>query len=312
MKLTILSLFVVFMFLASSVNAIDYSVGVSPPVVEAGKIEGGTTKIIKFYINTISDETLLVRLEPQESSFDFFVRDAYKTLKENYSEQSVKGWAEFLSNPVELKPNNETVAPGYVRGRREINFLLNVPENADPGYHILNIMPTPKVLDENFGAVGSGVVALTSVNVLFFVPGEAHRDGIILDVLPEAFSNFGQIIGINTHFQNTGTLSIIARSVNRIYSNNTLVAEIMSGKEIVMPGEKLALKAPLSTSGLSEGDYRIETVVDYTTGTASKNTTMSLHPTQTVTVSKTEFPFWIIILVIIVILIILYYKIDRK
>lgn len=313
MRVKILYFIAAFLLLISIGNAIEYSVGVSPAVVDTGPLERGTSKIIRFYINTVSDETLLVHLEPIDGNFDFFGRDSYKALKQNYSEEYVKSWAEFLSNPVELKPNNETVAPGYVRGRREINFLLNVPENADPGYHVLKVLPTPKVLSENLGPVGSGVVAVTAVNVLFSVPGEAHRNGVILDVVPDVFSYFGENIGINTHFQNTGTLSIIARSVNKIYDrNNTFITEVVSGREMFAPQEKRALKAPFSTSGLIEGNYRIETVVDYTTDSVSKNTTMSLHPTQVVTVSTSEFPFWVVILIIIVILIILYYKIDRE
>jgi hypothetical protein len=312
MKREALSIFLLLVFLISVANAIEYSVGVSPPVVEAGSIDKGATKIIRFYINTISDETLLVYLDPQESGFDFFTRDAYRGLKQNYSEQGVKSWAEFLSNPVELKPTNETIAPGYVRGRREINFLLNVPNNADPGYHVLGILPTPKVLSDRLGAVGSNVVALTTVNILFNVPGEAKRDGVILDVIPDGFSSFGENIGINTHFQNTGTVSVVARSINRIYNNNDFVTEVKSGKELFGPQEKRALKSILSTSGFSEGDYRIETTVDFTTGSVSKNTTLSLHPTQAVQVSKTEIPLWLILLVIFIILIILYYKINRR
>lgn len=289
-------------------NAIEYSVGVSPPFIDAGTIERESSKIIKFYITTISDETLLVYLEPQDNSIDFFNIDSHRNLIYNYSEESVKEWIEFINNPVELKPTNETIAPGIIRGKKEINFLINIPKDADPGYHVINIKPNPVVLSKKFGPVGSNVVAVTSINVLFNVPGEAKRDGIILDIIPEKFTGFGQILPINVHFQNMGTVSIVARAKQKIYDKNgSLITEIYSAKEILRPNEIKNLKTFLPTSGFLEGIYNISTTVDFTTNITTKNFTLSLYPTIVEVPKTEEYPLWII-LIIIIIIILIYYK----
>lgn len=288
------------LFLLDESFAAEFVVGVSPPTVDLGEVKRGESKIVKFYIVTPSTETLIVRLEVETGSLDFFARDAYKNLLHNYSEETLTGWVEFLRNPVELAPANEALktAAGEIRGWREVSFVLNVPANAEPGYHLAWIKPLPIVPPEVLGQAGARVVAITGVNMLFRVPGDAIRDGIILDVVPGSY--VGDRLEINTFFQNTGSVTISARATQSIFKDGEVMANLSSSTETIKPNEVKVLKTFLPLDGISFGDYDVVTVVSYTTGLTEKKSTLKIVPPP-VTIPEPEFPYWAIFLIVLII-----------
>jgi len=303
------ALFFIFsiLLLTSISLAAELIVGVSPPVLNLGEIERGTTKIVKFYLVTPSSEPLLVSLQSEKGNLDFFARDEYKNILFNYSEEEVTAWVEFLKNHVELTPSNETLQTkgGVIKGWREISFLLNVPKNAEPGYHLIRINPYPSVPSEVLGQAGARVVAITSLSVLFNVPGEARREGLILDVVPGNY--VGNRLEINTYFKNTGSVTISAKATQTILKNGEAIATLSSSTELVKPNETKILKTLLSLDGISFGDYDVITSVSYTTGLSQKNSTITISPPAPLAPSP-AFPYWIIILIIIIAIAIGIYK----
>jgi hypothetical protein len=302
-------IFLVFLILSILSTAVEFTVGVSPPLVDLGEVEKGSTKIVKFYLVTPSTEPLLVHLIPETGNLDFFNRGGYRDILFNYSEEDVLPWFEFLNNPIELKLANETLKTkaGEIRGWREVSFLINIPNNSESGYHMAKIKPIPTVPSELIGEAGARVVAITSVTILFDVPGEARREGIILDVTPGNYG--GNRLEINTYFQNVGTVTISAMATNKVYFKGNSVANITSSTEFVKPKEVKILKSFLTMDELTAGDYNVSTTVSYTTGDASKNSTMAILPKEVITGIKPEvFPWWIIILIIILIIAVCIYK----
>jgi hypothetical protein len=305
------ALFFIFsiLLLTSISLAAELIVGVSPPVLNLGEIERGTTKIVKFYLVTPSSEPLLVSLQSEKGNLDFFTRDEYKNILFNYSEEEVSGWVEFLKNPVELAPSNETLQTkgGVIKGWREISFLLNVPKNAEPGYHLVRINPYPSVPSEVLGQAGARVVAITSLSVLFNVPGDARREGLILDVVPGKY--IGDRLEINTYFKNTGSVTISAKAIQTILKNGEAITTLSSSTELVKPNETKILKSLLPLDGISFGDYNVITSVSYTTGSTQKNSTLTISPPLLPTFAPPPaFPYWIIILIIIIAIAIGIYK----
>jgi hypothetical protein len=301
MKHQLLLAFVFSVFVLSTISfaAMEFSIGVSPPVIELGDIDTGSTKIVNFYVVTPSSEPILIYLEPERGNLDFFHKDKYKDLVLNHSEEDVVPWIEILSNPVELKPVEGNIAMGDIKGWKEVNFLINVPKDAESGYHTVKINPIPSTPSENLGQAGSRVVAVTSVTILFNVPGDAERNGIILDV--NTGNQVGNQLEINTYFQNTGTTTISAIAFNNIYLNGSSIENITSQKEFIKPGETKVLMSLLPLDKLAYGDYDITTTVDYTTGFASKNSTTTISSKYIITQPEIphEFPWWIVIIIII-------------
>lgn len=307
MRFLLISTFMILLIFPLT-KAVDFTIGVSPGIVNLGEIEPGSTKIVKFFLVTPSSEPLLVYLEPENGDLDFFSRDQYKELIFNYSEESVVNWAEFLSNPIELKPSNETIKTGVgeIRGWREITFLLNVPKNAEPGYHLLKIKPSPYIPSEVVGQVGARVVAITSVAVLFNLPGEVRRDGVILDVTQGKY--LADRIEINTHFKNTGTVTISAKAFQSVLSNGKPIENLTSETQLVKPGEIVIFKTFLPLSKVSPGNFSVVTTVSYTTGLTTKNSTLLIEALPRIEKPEEIFPWWIVILILITLIAIGIYK----
>ena len=286
-------------------------VGVSPSVIDVGEIERGSTTLVKFYIVTVSEEPLLVYLETENGKIDFF-NGHFSDLIFNYSEEDSSKWIKYLVNPVELKPQNETLNTGYetIKGWREVNLLLEIPKNAEPGYHLIIVKPNPRSASGTEGRVGTKLVAISSVSVFFKIPGDAKREGLILDSTSGDYSS--NQININTYFQNIGTTTITARAIQKIYDkDNNFITQISSPKEAIKPKEIKILKTPFTLDGVSFGNYEIFTTVSYTTDSEYKNSSLSITPEILAAKPKPEeFPTWIFIVLIIIIAIVIYRRIK--
>ncbi|MFH8092570.1 MAG: hypothetical protein QXM38_01360 [Candidatus Aenigmatarchaeota archaeon] len=155
------------------------TVGVSPPVLDLGEIKKRETKIAKFNIITSSSDTLLVRMEATRGKADFFTPNNYWQYLSNYSEEDTKTWITFVSNPIELEPVN--IPGANVKSMKEVTFLLTVPENAESGYHTAYIMLDPKVAKTTTKPIT--IRTVFPLTVIFYVPGDAVRDGKIYDTV---------------------------------------------------------------------------------------------------------------------------------
>lgn len=287
----------------------DYSVGVSPGIINLGDLETDTAEVVTFFIITPSEESLLVELEPVRGSLDFFNRASYKDLIFNFSEEDVTMWVNLINNPVELKPSNETlqIGSGIIKGQREISFVLEIPKDADSGYHLLSVNPIPRTPPGVIGGVGTRVVAITAVNVLFNVVGDAIREGKILDVEKSEYK--GDRLELKTYFQNTGTTTVSAKATQKIYDiNDEFVIEIPSSREYFTPNEIRDLKTYLPTSNLALGEYKVYTLVDYTTGSVMLNSTINLTIPPPPKPEEEFMPWLLIILVLVLIVLFVIYR----
>jgi hypothetical protein len=296
MKFALLLLFV--LVFSGVVHAVEFSIGVSPNVVDVGEIQPGEQKLVKFSIFTVSDEPLLVYLESENGNMDFF-NIGYKDRMPQFSEENILPWVEFLSNPVEILIHGD----GAGRSWTDINLVISVPEDAEPGYHVFYVQPKPTVYGEGPGApIGATIVSVAKVSVIFKVAGDSKRDGIILDTTSHGYSDRG--FTIKTYFQNTGTTTLYSRAVNKIYDGNNFVGEFSSSREYVSPGEVMVFQTPVYTY-LDEGEYNIVSTVTYTTGDAQQETTINLlKPIITAKAAEERNPLDITLILIVIIAIV--------
>jgi hypothetical protein len=304
-------IFAVFLVFSSSMWSLSLAddrlfVGVSPPVVDMGTLERGTTNVVKFYAVTVSDQPLVVYLECENGRLDFF-DNHYQNSIYNFSEEDTASWVRFMSNPVELRPQNSSLSTGYesIKGWREVSFLLEIPMDAEPGYHLIRVKPSPQVTSTQ--STGAMVVAVTSINIIFEVLGDAQRKGIILDTVNEPAGN--NVLNVNTYFQNIGTETVSAKATQKIYDkDNNFVKEMSSATEYVKPKEVRSLVSVMSLTGLSMGDYQMFTTVSYTTDSAYKNSTLAItqETFKAPAVKQEDFTMLIFILAIVIIAVAIY------
>ena len=290
------------------------SVGVSPLVLNLGEIQPGTSKIVRFYVVTVSDEVLLVQLGKTKGNIDFLRKDEYKDVLMNYSEQDILPWIEFINNPVELVKTEETSktkAGSTIKGAREVNFILNVPKNAEPGYHmgVITLDPlTPKT-----GRTIT-IKAIVPFTFIFKVPGKALRDGKIFEVSSGSYYNGGLIIDI--FFQNTGTVtfSTLPIEIKIFDKKNNPIDSFSSIVVYIKPGEMKHLTALWNLKDVELGRYNAEVKIDYISGYALKKSTIEVYEKPQIIPARVVekefvFPWWVVvILALIVIIVYIYYK----
>ncbi|MFH0929008.1 MAG: hypothetical protein V1818_01475 [Candidatus Aenigmatarchaeota archaeon] len=286
-------------------SAPNYNVGVSPGSIDLGEVEAGTTKVVDFYIVTMSEETMLVRLDPETVIFDTV------PFKNNFSEENMLSWINIIDNPVELEPKYETLQTlgGSINSHRQVSFLINIPDDAEPGYHMIKMKPVPLATREEIGSVGSMVVAVTSVKVMFNVAGDPVRKGTILDV--ETGSYREGSVEMKTYFQNTGTVTISANGNQKIYDKEgKLVGTINLGKTYIAPKEIKTFRGTLKTADLPPEEYNVYTVIDYTTGKAEKSSSIELSPATSLAIEQGgDMTLLFLILIVLIVSIIIYRRV---
>ena len=125
-----------------------FQVGVSPDSVNLGEVDPGSVHTVRFNIITPSEEPLTVKLEAEKIG-----RDAVSpgTMQE-YSEEDPAPWATFIENPTTLsKSDRPEGAEARSFGWRQVSFLLQIPADAEPGYHMFKVTPIP------WNTISSGV-----------------------------------------------------------------------------------------------------------------------------------------------------------
>jgi len=290
------------------------SVGVSPPFLNLGEIQPGTSKIATFQIVTASEEVSLVQLGKAKGSIDFLRKGEYNYALMNYSEQDILPWIEFISNPVEMtkiEDLSKTKAGGTIKGAKEINFIIKVPKDAEPGYHMGIITLTPLNIQTNKLVVIQAIVPLTFI---FKVPGKAVRDAKIFEVSTNGYYNGNLILDI--FFQNTGTVtfSILPVEVKIFDKKNNFIDEFTSYTVYVKPGEMKHISALWEKKDVELGNYNAEVKIDYMSGYALKKSNIELYSPQQIPPARVVekefvFPWWVVIvLVIVVIVAYMYYR----
>jgi hypothetical protein len=289
------------------------SVGVSPPVLDLGEIRPGESKIATFYVITISEGISLVQLTKEKANIDFLKKNEYKDKLLNYSEEDILPWIEFINNLVELKKTDnslKTKTGSSIRGAKEVNFIINVPKNAEPGYHMgmINLNPITSESGKMFT-----IKAIAPLTFIFKIPGKAIREGRIFEVSSGSYSNNGLILDI--FFQNTGTVSMNAlpAEIKIFGKNGNSIWTVYSSYAYTRPGELKHITALWDVKGVEYGKYNANATIDYSSGYAFKESTIEVYerpemPLPRVVEKGFVFPWWVLIILIVIIAAYIYYK----
>jgi hypothetical protein len=300
----------------------NIAIGVSPSIVDLGKLERGSSELARFHVISPSEDTLLVYLDVTRGTFDFFNRDHYREFSQNYSEQNSINWLKILNNPVEMRRTDEPgLLEGNVKTLNNIDLIVEVPEDAESGYHIISVVPSPSSNNDVDDQVSTQVVAVSPVRVILNIPGRAVRGGKILDITSGGIVANKQ--AINIHFLNTGTVTISAMAKEVVVKDEeeNLIYESTSNIDYIKPGEIKTLKAYLPLDVLENKTYNVFARVDYKTGFSDLNSIVDLETSGFERISgkveKAEpksplFVLSVLIAIIILIIIILYYRWYRK
>ncbi len=302
------------------------SLGVAPGILNVGDVYPGQSKLVEFFLITTSKEDMIVSMSSIEPHYDFYsaVHDGhYKFIPEESSNEMVDSWILFPENPVRVSPSEvivHTFSGGEkVRANKRVRAILNIPEDADPGYHVGSINFVPKI--ESTATGGLATLAVSRFLYVFYVkplegqPGPL-RKGKITDV--EVYRIAGGRVRFDVLFQNTGTDTVFVRVAEmEVYDNfGELKKKMESGYTRVAPKETKVLSTFWNTED-ANGTHRVKADIDFITGSLTADTEVTIPEViisqlggPTAAGQAAGYPWWLIIVFVAMLAIIAYFKSD--
>jgi hypothetical protein len=271
-------LLLLLMVLAMAVNVSGVYIGTAPGVQDLGEVERGETYSVTFY-TTASGFDSDIQVEPELSrpNSDFFSQggDSYEFEPEEASEEDITPWINFRQDSFTVNEESRTVQVGGSRAEvnGEVNFFLDIPRDAEPGYHAARIDLNPD-LDNQGNSQQVSTLSLSQFYLVFRVPGDAERDISVMNV--EGLRSGDSEVQLNLNVRNTGTVTTQIRPNDGDDALNLLnpstgeqIDEVVTGSEYIEPGETKEITTYWNTNQeIEAGSYRVRGSVDYITGNA--------------------------------------------
>ncbi|NOQ37845.1 hypothetical protein GQ472_03060 [archaeon] len=301
--------------LTAPVSAKEFQVGVSPLVIDLGTLDRGEKVVGSFFIVTSSPDEIVVKLTSSPANLDFFKKPANSDIVNLVSEVDSSVWVYFPDNPYVLKPANVLLNTkgGTISDWKKVNFVLEIPDDAEPCYHAFRIAPTPYISKDSGSSVS--IVALVAITVKFKVDGVCVVSGNVLDIMQGSSAN--DVI-LDIYFQNTGTATFSSYSpdVAIYYENGTLVDTGRSGYVSVSPDEIGVLSARFNSDKISPDNYLVNSTVFYNINSSSKQVMLSIEKPKIIPkveasrldIARGNNMFWIILIIILVVAYFIYRK----
>jgi hypothetical protein len=254
-------------------EALALNVGVAPAVVNFGTIERGSRVSGTFYIVSDSLTSYVVGLNTVKAPDDFYdpsrPRNGYTFDSSKASEEDVSGWVTFLENSVSVPPE-KTFVPGVNAWvNKKIDFILEVPANAEPGYHAGQIIPSPQVSSAGSGGVGVGIVTIVKATYIFKVPDEATRAADIVGFDFRRIDLNNEEITVLV--KNTGTVTeSVKLDGMEVYDGEEKTTLGGTGYVKIRPNGISEFRTLFNVSDRAIGSYRVKATVSWLTGKTEK------------------------------------------
>lgn len=314
-KMCFLLSFALILAMAGTAKAL--SLGAAPGVMEIGELERGKEYAVDFYLTTNSDSELLTSfgfIESRRTMFTTNVTGRYTFIPWEASEEDMSGWLKFLREKVVVSaakkfpvrfPDGSTV-----NANEKVTILIDVPEDAEPGYHTFEVVMNPTIPNTARGT-GVSTIGITRPFFIFKIPGIAKRGGVIDGI---AGSRGGGTAVVDVLFRNTGTVTVSAHvSSLKVYDEMGNYLSNYKGGAVKVPpkGTGILKVAWPDRDGSKQKNIRVEATVDYSTGQVTKEGMITIPRsgiTAKIEEEAGEFPWWIIILLIGILMLYVYWK----
>jgi hypothetical protein len=303
-------------------SATGLSVGVAPPVLDAGQMLPGESRSMDFFLTSDHDEDLLVDVSSKRAKRGFFIptkdRSRYAFKPDNASEEDISGWLVFLEKSFMVPPEKRLVylsGGGMANANQKVGVILNVPEDAEPGYHAGYVSPYPSV-SLGGGGTGLGIISVVEMAYVVQVVGEARRE---IEVAGMDFRMISPGRGrLDILVKNTGsvTVSVIAEHIEISDRSGSVLQDRSSNEKYIKPGRVERLETYLDTRGM-EGSYGAKAYVEWVTGETSYSGEFEITdyvPMPAVTgevvgpAAPAAFPIWILPVILIFIALGVYWR----
>jgi len=190
----LLSLIIGGVFLCQNTLA-QSSVGISPLIFE---ITANPGDLIENYIKIYNpNRDLIAQIEMQVEDIAPTGEAGLVIVEPAETESySITRWVTMEPREVELQPGEE----------KFVKFVIQVPENAEPGGHYGTVLAAAKSVSGP-GGTGVGIVTRTGSLILVTVPGIMQEKLVVKDFSAPRYSEYGPI-PFEIRFENLGTIHV--------------------------------------------------------------------------------------------------------
>lgn len=312
-KLAVL-VFFIFSFVLFSGLANALRVGVAPGSQTLGTVEPGKQVKLNFYVVSDTKEDLPISLKYQASSKTLKRSDKVNFSK--VSEEDFRSWFDFLGEKTFIIPPSKSFYPeaGLYANKKQ-TVILNIPEDAEPGYHAASLKLSPKISRPKGKGMGANLVTTAAGRVLFRVPGKVVRSGEILNFLGKRIDERREVVKVFFHNTGTVTMSAKLKSLKLFNETGSIILKKNGVTKKFKPDEIGTVYTRIPVQDLKEGkEYKVSATVSYGSEKASKNGTILVKEYKKEVIKPTGektkgILIWPILLIIGIVII--YYLIKR-
>ncbi len=313
-------------FVILSGVSFSLSIGTAPGVADLGDVQRGEQVPVSFYVTSDTKSPLPIKISYMPVHATIFKGDKKKDQGSYYtfipseaSEENIEDWLSIPKRPFVLSPGSVKICgppecDPPIKYNQKITFFIKVPKDAEPGYHAGSVNINPDLNTASQGGTAVSTIGITRFVFVFRVPGNALREGRIIDFVADRESK--NRVRIDTLFKNTGTDTITARLDNlKIYDEfGEPLYSISNGNVVRLePGKTAILSSYINDEdGIPSGEFKSEAKVSYITGFALKDSLVKIPSEITLPkdlyAEETSFPWWIIVVILLLAGLYVYWK----
>ena len=240
------------------------SVGTNPGSYVIEELEPGETYEGTYHISTSFSESFTLHPTFNADSDPLLSNE---DISQEVSEEDFGEWLQVDST--EIDPNSSSTTEleegSTIRYDGEVDFVISVPNDAEPGYKRGYFRMNPDLEGDGDGA-GARTVGEVMPTLFFRVSGHAERDITVNDV--RGVRTGEESVQIIKQLQNTGTVttSLTGGEISILDQNQEEVGSLELGSGTLLPGEIAEIDTTWSSENIEGGDYQVEGVGDYHTG----------------------------------------------
>lgn len=277
-------------------TALSFNFAVRPSIIDVGTVAPGESYEVSFRAMTGAEQEVNIDITTGKGTIDYFGRLNNKEMS-RFSEQDCN-CLRVLRGTGTVEEKDESVKAGEeeVDKWQDVEFILEVPEDIEPGHHLLTV--TPKPTTSGSGTADVGVTSAATVPVSFEVPGPVERSGKFIGIRSEYDGNGRE--RIISRFRNTGNVTIrtsVKYEIKVDGENKTFNV----GTREVSPGESAEFSQTFNRNDLNK-TFSVKTVSNYTTGSDTMQKELSLKEPVQVEVEESGLPQGLYLLITLIII----------
>lgn len=258
-SLAVLSLLLI---LFAGLTMAQSQISTTPGFLDAGNLSEGDEIEMSFFITVDAERNVTLDVEVGEPMASRLWNGDIPVEQQEYSQQDISDWID-VPDQITVDPSNEVDAD-FASGNYELRVGLEIPDDAEPGYHAAQLRFTP-VNTQTGEGYGAGTITSSVPEFMFRVPGDARREIDLTNL--EAIRTGESQVQLLATFENTGTVTVDSRGGEaNVVKNGKEVGTVDIDGFTVSPGETAQVDA--TWSGEQGGEYQLEGTVNYITGQA--------------------------------------------